>query len=95
MQIISQLGSPRKSVPPILIHWPLRRDEICDSGLCPDAPRGRACDPLPTGPARMCADPGIRLRTRRGPDLRAALNRGFHISLDDVKGSAADVAGAI
>ena len=62
-----------------LIHWALRRDELCDPGLCPDAPEGGRCDHCPQDKldAAQTSEPGMLIR--RALDLRAALNLGIHI----------------
>lgn len=51
-----------------LVHWALRREELCDPGLCPDAPDddGQRCD---------CAEKGLLIR--RALDLMGALKLGL------------------
>jgi len=68
-----------------LIHWALRREELCDPGLCPDAPDdGSRCDhcPLDRLDAAQSSEPGQLLR--RALDLRAALKLGVRLSLDEI-----------
>ena len=64
----------------------MRRDELCDPGLCPDAPDGDGrCDhcPLDRLDAAQASEKGLLIR--RALDLMAALKLGVRISLDDVK----------
>jgi hypothetical protein len=68
-----------------LIHWALRREELCDPGICPDAPDdGSRCDhcPLDKLDAAQSSEAGLLLR--RALDLRAALKLGVQVSLDDI-----------
>jgi hypothetical protein len=67
-----------------LIHWALRREELCDPGLCPDAPDGGRCDhcPLDRLDAAQSSEPGQLIR--RALDLRAALKLGVGVSLDEI-----------
>jgi hypothetical protein len=69
-----------------LIHWALRREELCDPRLCPDAPDGGGrCDhcPLDRLDAAQASEPGQLLR--RALDLRAALKLGVRIGLDEIR----------
>jgi hypothetical protein len=69
-----------------LIHWALRRDELCDPSLCPDAPDdGSRCDhcPLDKLDAAQSSEAGLLLR--RALDLRAALKLGIRISLEEIR----------
>jgi hypothetical protein len=69
-----------------LIHWALRREELCDPGLCPDAPDdGSRCDhcPLDRLDAAQSSEAGLLLR--RALDLRAALKLGVRVSLDEIR----------
>jgi len=69
-----------------LIHWALRREELCDPRLCPDAPDGGGrCDhcPLDRLEAAQASEPGQLLR--RALDLRAALKLGVRIGLDEIR----------
>ncbi len=69
------------------MHWALRRDELCDPGLCPDAPEeeGHRCDhcPLDRLDAAQCAEKGLLIR--RALDLMSALKRAVHIGLDEIR----------
>src|SRR5882724_4188200 len=79
-RMISQSGS--------LVHWALRREELCDPGLCPDAPEEDAqrCDhcPLDRLDAAQCAEKGLLIR--RSLDLMSALKLAVHISLEEIRG---------
>ena len=68
-----------------LIQWALRREELCDPGLCPDAPDGGGrCDhcPLDRLDAAQSSEPGLLVR--RALDLRTALKLGVHIGLEEI-----------
>jgi hypothetical protein len=62
----------------------LRRDELCDPGLCPDAPDGGRCDhcPLDSLDAAQSSEPGQLIR--RALDLRAAMKLGVGVGLDEI-----------
>ena len=69
-----------------MIHWALRREELCDPRLCPDAPDGGGrCDhcPLDKLDAAQTSETGQLLR--RALDLRAALKLGVRIGLDEIR----------
>ena len=70
------------------MHWALRRDELCDPGLCPDAPEedGHRCDhcPLDRLDAAQCAEKGLLIR--RALDLMSALKLAVQIGFDDIRG---------
>jgi hypothetical protein len=77
---------PEKPSLRFLIHWALRREELCDPGLCPDAPDdGGRCDhcPLDKLDAAQSSEAGLLLR--RALDLRAALKLGVRIGLDEIR----------
>jgi hypothetical protein len=68
------------------VHWALRREELCDPGLCPDAPDGGGrCDhcPLDRLDAAQCAEKGLLIR--RALDLMSALKLSVHIGLDEIR----------
>ena len=68
------------------MHWALRREELCDPGLCPDAPEdGGRCDhcPLDRLDALQCAEKGLLIR--RALDLMGALKLSIHIGLDEIR----------
>jgi len=67
------------------VHWALRREELCDPGLCPDAPEGERCDHCPRDRLDAAQTSEAGLLIRRALDLRAALNLGIHITLDEVR----------
>lgn len=62
----------------------MRRDDLCDPGLCPDAPDGGRCDhcPLDKLDAAQSSDKGIVLR--RALNLMGALKLGVNLTLDDI-----------
>ena len=66
----------------------MRRDELCDPGLCPDAPEGDAhrCDhcPLDRLDAAQCTEKGLLIW--RALDLMSALKLAVHIGLDEIRG---------
>ena len=69
-----------------MIHWALRREELGDPGLCPEAPDdGSSCDhcPLDKLDAEQCSEAGLLLR--RALDLRAVLKLGIRIGLDEIR----------
>ena len=69
------------------MHWALRRDELCDPGLCPDAPEEDAhrCNhcPLDRLDAAQCAEKGLLIR--RALDLMSALKLAVHIGSDEIR----------
>lgn len=68
-----------------LIHWALRREELCAPGLCPDAPdEGGRCDhcPLDKLDAAECSAAGLLLR--RAVDLSVAIKLGLHVGFGDI-----------
>lgn len=77
---------PEKPSLRFLVYWALRREQLCDPKLCPDAPDdGSRCDhcPLDKLEAAQSSEHGLLLR--RALDMRAALKLGLHVSLDDIK----------
>ena len=63
----------------------MRREELCDPGLCPDAPDdGGHCDhcPLDKLDAAQSSESGQLIR--RALDLRFALKLGICIGLDEI-----------
>ena len=67
------------------MHWALRREELCDPGLCPDAPDdGGRCGhcPLDRLDAAQCAEKGLLIR--RVLDLMGALKLSLALSIDDI-----------
>ena len=63
----------------------MRRDELCNPSLCPDAPDdGGRCDhcPLDKLDAAQSSEAGLLLR--RVLDLRAALKLGIRVGLDEI-----------
>jgi len=69
-----------------LIHWALRREELCDPGLCPDAPDdGSRCDHCPLDRLDTAQSSEAGLLLRRALDLGAALKLGVRIGLDEIR----------
>ena len=66
----------------------MRRDELCDPGLCPDAPEVEVhrCDhcPLDRLDAAQCAEKWLLIRCAL--DLMCALKLAVHIGLDEIRG---------
>ncbi len=68
-----------------MIHWALRRDELCDPGLCPDAPDdGGRCDHCPLDRLEATQASELGHLVRRALELRTALKLGLYITLDDI-----------
>ena len=68
-----------------LVHWALRREELCDIKLCPDSPDDRSrCEkcPLHRLDAAQHSEPGSLLQ--RALELEYALSAGVTISLDEI-----------
>ena len=65
----------------------MRREELCDPGLCPDAPEepGHRCGhcPLDRLDAAQCAEKGLLIR--RALDLMGALKLSLALSIDDIR----------
>ena len=64
----------------------MRREELCDPDLCPDAPDdGSRCDhcPLDRLDAAQSSEAGVLLR--RALDLRTALKLGIRVTLDEIR----------
>jgi hypothetical protein len=63
----------------------MRREDLCDTGLCPDAPddEGR-CDrcPLDKFDAAQSSEKGLLIR--RALELMGALKLGFSISFEEI-----------
>ncbi len=69
-----------------LVHWALRRDELCDPGLCHDAPDGGGrCDHCPLDRLDAAQASGAGQQLRRAIDLQMALKLGFRIGLDEIR----------
>ncbi len=58
---------------------------MCEPGLCPDAPEGGRCDHCPQDKLDESQNTATGLLIRRALDLRAALNMGIRIGLDDIR----------
>jgi hypothetical protein len=76
-----------------LIYWALRRDDLCEPGLCPDAPDdGARCDHCPLDKLEAAQNTTLGILLKRALDLNAAIKLGFHLTLEDVR---ADEFGAL
>lgn len=67
------------------MYWSLRRDQLCEPNLCPDAPEeGGRCDACPLNRLDEAenSEPGRLLR--RALDLLAAARVGIQLALDEV-----------
>jgi hypothetical protein len=67
------------------VHWALRREELCDPGLCPDAPDdGGRCGhcPLDKLDAAQASESGLVIR--RALDMMCALKLGVRISMAEI-----------
>jgi hypothetical protein len=86
-QIASAVDVLAQAATDILVHWALRREELCDPGLCPEAPEDddQRCDhcPLDRLDAAQCAEKGLLIR--RALDLMGALKLGVQIGLDEIR----------
>lgn len=68
------------------MHWAMRREELCDVSLCPDAPEdGGRCDHCPHDrlDAAQASEKGLIIR--RALDLMGALKLGVRISMDEIR----------
>ena len=64
----------------------MRREELCDPGLCPDAPEdGGRCDNCPLDRLDAAQSSEAGLLARRALDLRAALKLGIRVSLEEIR----------
>ncbi|MCL4849794.1 MAG: hypothetical protein KJZ78_00245 [Bryobacteraceae bacterium] len=68
-----------------MIHWALRRKELCDPGLCPDAPdEGGRCDHCPLDKLDAAQSSQQGMIVSRALSLLSALKLGIQISMDEV-----------
>ena len=71
-----------------LVYRVLRRDKLCDPGLCPDAPDedGQRCKrcPLDRLDAAQCREKGLLIR--RALDLMGTPKLAVQIGLDEIRG---------
>jgi hypothetical protein len=68
------------------VHWALRRKELCDPCLCPDAPEdGGRCGDCPLDKLDAAESSEAGLLVRRAMDMRAALKLGFALTLDEIR----------
>ena len=69
-----------------MVHWALRRDHLCDAGLCPDAPDdGGRCDRCPLDRLDAAQHTAKGLLIRRALEIHGALKLGVQVTLDDVR----------
>ncbi len=67
------------------MYWSLRRDQLCEPGLCPDAPEdGGRCDTCPLNLLDEAEQSEAGRLLRRMFDLRAASRMGIQVTLDDI-----------
>jgi hypothetical protein len=68
-----------------LIHWALRREELCDPGLCPDAPdEGGRCDHCPLDKVDEAQNSERGQLLRLVFDLRSALRLHVPVPLCEI-----------
>jgi hypothetical protein len=68
------------------VHWALRREQLCDPALCPDAPEdGGRCGNCPLDKLDAAQSSEAGMLVRRALDIRAALKLGFAISLEEIR----------
>lgn len=58
---------------------------MCEPGLCPDAPPGGRCSNCPQDRLDAAQTSEAGLLIRRALDLRAALNMGIRVGLDEIR----------
>jgi hypothetical protein len=64
----------------------MRREELCDPGLCPDSPNeGGRCDHCPHDRLDEAQASEKGLVIRRALDLMCALKLGVRISIDEIR----------
>jgi len=69
-----------------LVHCALRCDDLCNVGLCPDAPDdGGRCEHCPLDQLMRRAVVRVELLLRRALDLRVALKLRFRLGLDEIR----------
>lgn len=68
-----------------MIHWALRREELCDPGLCPDAPDSGRCDHCPLDKLEAAQQSEVGQLIRRAADLRGAVKLGITIGMDEIR----------
>jgi len=68
------------------VQWALRREELCDPGLCPDAldDQGR-CDHCPLDKLDVAQASERGPLIRRALDLKAALSLGLQVGLNEIR----------
>lgn len=63
----------------------MRRDQLCEPGLCPDAPDGGGrCDHCPLDKLEQAQNTALGLLLQRAIDTRNALKLGIRFGLDDI-----------
>ena len=67
------------------MYWALRRDQLCDPGLCPDAPDdGSRCDNCPLDRLDAAQSSELGILIRRAIELMAALKLGISVGLEEI-----------
>ncbi len=67
------------------MYWSLRRDQLCEPNLCPDAPEdGGRCETCPLNRLDAAEQSEAGRLLRRALDLRAASRMGIQVTLDDI-----------
>jgi hypothetical protein len=64
-----------------LVHWDLRRDDLCDPNLCE-----HAAGECPRERLQAAKSSGNGQLLRRALDLRALIKIGLNLTLDDIDG---------
>jgi hypothetical protein len=68
-----------------LVYWALRRDDLCNPPLCPDAPDGSRCDHCTLNRIDEAQNSETGVLIRRALDMRAALKLGIRVSLEEIR----------
>ena len=68
------------------MYWALRSDQLCDPGLCPDAPDddGQHCDHCPLDRLDAAQSSELGILIRRAIELMAALKLGISVGLEEI-----------
>jgi len=68
-----------------LVHWSLRREQLCEPGLCPDAPDdGGRCDHCPLDRLDAAQHSEAGLLIRRALELLGALKLPISMGLHEI-----------
>lgn len=66
------------------MYWGIRRDDLCDPGLCHDAPDDARCDHCPLDRLDAESNGGVGQLLQRTQLLLAAMRAGVQVRLDDM-----------